>query len=143
MSKLNGLVNHFVDQILETIRVASIEDIMGVMQTGRSAPAPRGVEPRKRATRGAKAAKPAKARRAAVPLANEITDPEMILAAGASPEPAPIQEKKRPRRASATVAPPPEAAPPPPRPTAIVRSDETIVRASSAGVVIRRAKKDA
>ena len=65
-----------------------------------------------------------------------ITDPEKLLAVVSPPE-AP------PKESAPCEEPPPAAeakAPPEPRVSVVLRKDEAVVRASAAGVVIRRAR---
>ena len=156
MSKLSALIAEFVTQVTNAVCQATLADLQDVI----GAPIPRGrvrpaaAEPRQASRQRSRAAQ--------LPLqydSHEITSPEALLDAeapsdssggGARPQVAPpvrrFPERKRRSAAressSLSLSPPPAEAPAAPVAPPALRDGETLVRASNAGVVIRRAKRE-
>jgi hypothetical protein len=137
------LASSFADDVIRVLREATLEELMQLL----------GPPPAKRRAAGRAAVRPARRARPAVRRpaptspevapAQEITDPSALLAAIA---PAEVPSPPSPPLTPEAVAAEPRRAPPPPesetRPTREVvvqlRANETLARASGAGVVIRR-----
>jgi hypothetical protein len=150
MSKFTPLLERFVDQVLEALRRAPIEDLLGLAEASSSRP-PRQLALFREAEAGRERRAPKRrtSMRPAPPVENEITDPESLLASviespvlpsneqnGATPPPRRVSRPRAVRAVAVEETP----AEPVSLPAPAIREGESIVRASRAGVVIRRAK---
>jgi hypothetical protein len=154
---LELLIARFVDDVLRTIRAASLEEVREACApaawsrraSAQRKGAPKGrqsrrvpVPPRKEALELAERVptpEPHAAPEPEPPAFAEITDPVGLLAAAPVPEDAPtsptgVAEDVAEERPPSTERPAPEA-------TVALREGESLVRAGGAGVVIRRAKR--
>jgi hypothetical protein len=156
MLNLEPLIARFVDDVLQTIRAASLEELReacapAALSRGASAQrkgAPKGRQSRRVPVPLRKEAElaervPTPAPHAAPepePLAvAEITDPVRLLAAAPVHEDAPTSPTGVPE--DVEEEPPPSTERPAPEATVALREGESLVRAGGAGVVIRRAKR--
>jgi hypothetical protein len=157
LSPLESLINRFVDDVSRLIREAKVEDLLGLIAEG-----PRPIPPlveadpvddpidlddvdahRRAAPTVARAG-----RRRPVPATTveEITDPASLLAIGPETATVSVAPPTLPALLADTAdEPPPSSAPPPSsteesRVLVRLRGNETVARASNAGIVIRRRK---
>jgi len=156
LSPLKSLISRFVDDVSRLIREAKVEDLLELIAEG-PRPIPRLVEadpvedpieldeaavPRRAAPTVARAGR----RRSLPATVEEITDPASLLAIG----PETVTVSSAPPTLPAllvdpTDEPPPSSGPPPSsteesRVLVRLRGNETVARASNAGIVIRRKK---
>jgi hypothetical protein len=165
MKKLDALIAGFADEVFRTIRGATLEELAELLgspmpaeparrsaarlsRSGAAAQWPPPRPPRLGAGRSGRLHEhAAHADSSAVPdapVVAEITDPERLLRIESSVSLPP----SRPEEAASPPEPSPEPPPvstekpvSPPPPPVLLRANEALVRASSAGVVIRRRKE--
>ena len=131
--KLDALVVTFVAQVLRAIRTTPIEDLMKLrIDTGRDA-SPGRATPKPEPASTLERATPKVRRTASAPVSHsEITDPELLLGAPPS-ELAPSSASRAPNvEAASRVSAPRHVT---------IRGHESLLRTSSGGAVIRRAKR--
>lgn len=144
MLKLKPLVDRLVDDVLRAIGDATLAELGG----GKRAPAAPHPAPRSR--------RRPKARRAAPPRpagahptasgafdpaeVDAITRPEELLSAPTAPAEPVVAPEEAPASTRTEKAPPPSHAQPVDHRTHKLRAGESVVRATAAGVVIRRSR---
>jgi hypothetical protein len=163
MKKLNALIAGFADEVFRTIRGATLEELAELL--GSPLPAEPARRTAARLSRGAMAAKwppsPRSRRQRSgrsrerpeqlelpvapdAPVVAEITDPERLLRIEADVmlPPSGPERPERPERPEPSPEPPPVSTEKPvAAPPVLLRANEALVRASSAGVVIRRRRE--
>jgi hypothetical protein len=165
MKKLDALIAGFADEVFRTIRGATLEELAELLasplpaeparrsaarlsrvaSTAQWPPAPRPRLERSIRPNQVRADLPAAPD---APVVAEITDPERLLRieADVSPPPYPSEPAARTEPPASRTEPSPEPPPvstekPVSAPPVLLRANEALVRASSAGVVIRRRRE--
>jgi hypothetical protein len=147
-TRLRVLTDAFADSVMEAIRAASLEEVMGAeREAGRTTEVGRSTRPthprskarvrRVSAARSSRsAAKVAEGDSAPFEPTSEITDPQLLLGLGLVE---PVIEPA-PRRFEATDEPKVSLHTNASAPVMRLRDNESVARVSSGGVVIRRAR---